>query len=114
MLSYPVKNLSYIPSTSAAGSVTGATVPKEIYNQVYVQAVIASATSPTGTLTFQTSADGVNWSTLYVNGNAQTVSVAANGTFNFNIPALAAFYWRLTWTYSSGTGGTITAQYNAS
>lgn len=111
--SYPVTNLTYVVSQAANASFNAPQVPKEPYSGVFVQAVLAGATSPVGTLTFQVSADSVSWSTLSVQGTAQTIAVSANGTYNFNIPmVLASRFWRLAWTYTSGTAGTFNFMYN--
>lgn len=112
MLSYPSTSLTWVVNQVATASFNAPTVGKEQQSIVFTQAVLAGATSPVGTLTLQVSADGTNWSTLLVNGTAQTVAVSVNGVFNFNIPTLASKFFRVAWTFTSGTAGTFNFAYN--
>lgn len=112
MLSYSSTSLTWVSGQVATASFNAPTIAKEQQSIVFTQMVLAGATTPSGTLTLQCSADGTNWSTLSVNGTAQTIAVSANGTFNFNIPTLASKFFRVAWTFTSGTAGTFTFAYN--
>ena len=109
---YPNSNLTWVVSQAATASFQAPQVPKENETGVFAQIVLAGATSPSGTLAFQVSADGVSWSTLSVQGSAQTIAVSSNGTYNFNIQQLFSRFFRITWTYTSGTAGTFNMMYN--
>jgi hypothetical protein len=105
--SYPVSSTTYVVNQAIGANYSAPQVPKEVYSGVFVQMVITGGTTPTGTLSFQVSADGISWSNLSVQGNAQTIAVSNNGVFNFNEWSVVSRFWRVNWAFTSGTGSPV-------
>lgn len=115
-------------SISAAASAYGRPVNLNGIWMFTLQIVIAGATSPVGTLVLEASNDSLadpNANAMRATGvegvplasamtwtpiAASSVAVAGNGNWTFR-DADTGYEWvRAKWTYTSGTGGTVTAR----
>lgn len=82
-------------------------------NQLWVQCTVASATSPVGTLTiYGASSDIAGNDAPYVALVASQVlgtsAIAANGTVSLIVPNVCFDKYKVEYTRTSGTGGTVT------
>jgi hypothetical protein len=113
-------NVPIIVAQSAAASQTSIKIDSQVMVAASAQAIIAGGTSIVGTLQIQGSNDPcafgnnakqftpVNWTNLL----ATAIAISGNGAFI--IPKMDVSYrWlQVVYTYTSGTGGTITVNFN--
>lgn len=92
-----------LSAASAAATQTSTAYKALGVRALSVQATVASATSPVGTLSIQGSNDGTNFADI------TSVAVSANSTKVLSISDVSFVNIRVVYTYTSGTGGTIDA-----
>lgn len=103
--------ISELPSTNLAASFNSNAIEILSSTTFYV-GLLFTGSSPTGTFQLQSNNDPTNVqsavnSSMWVNVSTAT-AVTEAGYVSWNLPLQGYKWWRLTWTFTSGTG-TVTA-----
>jgi len=102
-----------VDAASAASTQTSSAIDCKGINQLFILCTVAGATTPSATLTvYGACSDKAGNDSSYVALVAAQVqgtsAISANGTTSLIVPNAAFNKFKVEYTYTSGTGGTVT------